>query len=305
MLDIDNLTVSFVQYQRGLRQRTMTALSHLSLSIEKGEIMALAGSSGSGKSLLAHAILGILPENASMAGKIFFKGEELTPKLQRRLRGRDIALIPQSVTSLNPLMRVGKQVRASSHNGNGKTMQKSLFKRFGLGKSEERLFPFQLSGGMARRVLVSSALAGNAGVIIADEPTPGLHQSVVRETLNYLRALADNGCAVLLITHDVGTAVAVADKIAVLYAGSVVEISPSSDFNGDGGSLRHPYTRAIWQALPENEFAPIDGLQPLSDQLPKGCLFGPRCSIRSSRCLSELPSLSDVRGGKVRCYHAS
>lgn len=305
MLIIDDVSVSFVQYLRGLKQTKVAPLSHLKLSVDKGEILALVGSSGSGKSLLAHAILGILPRNAAMTGTMLFKGEELTHRRQKELRGRDIALIPQSVTFLDPLMRVGEQVRTSSQNGNGKSVQKKLFERFGLKRKDSRLFPFQLSGGMARRVLVSSALASGASLIIADEPTPGLHPSVVRDTLNFLRELADQGCGVLLITHDIGTAIDVADRIAVLYAGSVVEISPSLDFTNGGGGLRHPYTKALWQALPENGFTPVDGSQPLSGHLPDGCVFGPRCSIRSSQCNSSTPLMRDIREGKVRCHHAS
>lgn len=305
MLVIDDVSVSFVQYLRGLKQTTVTPLAHLNLKVDKGEIMALVGSSGSGKSLLAHAILGILPGNASMTGSMVFHGVKLTPRRQRVLRGREIALIPQSVTFLDPLMRVGDQVRTSAMNGNGASVQRTLFQRLGLKQDDARLYPFQLSGGMARRILVSSALASGASLIIADEPTPGLHPSVVRETLTFLRERADQGCGVLLITHDIGTAIEVADRIAVLYAGSVVEISPSLDFKNGGGGLRHPYTQALWQALPENGFRSVDGCQPLSGHLPEGCVFGPRCSKRSSRCSSSTPPMRDIRDGKVRCHHAS
>ncbi|MBU1172446.1 MAG: ABC transporter ATP-binding protein [Proteobacteria bacterium] len=305
MLSIIDLSISFTQYRTGLRQKTMAAVSNLNLSVAAGEILALVGSSGSGKSLLAHAILGILPSNATMTGALVFKGEPLTPERQRALRGRDMALIPQTVNSLDPLMRAGAQVRTSVRNGKGRAVQKNMFERFGLTSRDARRYPFQLSGGMARRVLVSSALASGARLIIADEPTPGLHHQVAQETLTQLRELADQGCAVMLITHDMGTALGVADQIAVLYAGTVVEICPSSDFKDQGHLLRHPYSRALWRALPENEFHPISGSQPLQDYLPSGCLFEPRCEAGTSLCKNERPELRELRSGKVRCVHAS
>lgn len=305
MLEINNLSISFTQYQTGLRQRTLQVVSDLNIKVTAGEILAIVGSSGSGKSLLAHAILGILPKNALVSGQIIYNSEELTPKRQKKLRGNEITLIPQSVNYLDPLMKVGSQVRSSIKDSNKKEKQKNIFNRYGLNSKAENLFPFQLSGGMSRRVLVASAVVGGAKLIIADEPTPGLHPEVVKETLNHLRELANEGCAVILITHDIGTAISVADSIAVFYSGTTIEIAPVCDFSGKGENLRHPYTKALWNALPQNDFIPIEGFQPSHTQSYTGCLFEPRCSIKSSKCSCESPLLNVVRNGKVRCHYAT
>lgn len=304
LLEVRELSIAFTQYQKGLKQANLKVISDLSVSIKAGEILAVVGSSGSGKSLLAHAILGILPSNASVSGSILYNGVELTNELQINLRGSEITLIPQSVNYLNPLMRVGSQVRVSGKN-DAVTIQKKIFKRFGLSEKVGELYPFQLSGGMARRVLVASAVVGGAKLIIADEPTPGLHPEVVKETLQNLRELADSGAAVMLITHDIGTALKVSDRIAVFYAGTTIEVAPVGDFVGSGENLRHPYSKALWRALPQNEFIPVSGFQPSPTELPKGCLFEPRCKNKSEKCIQRTPHMRDLRSGKVRCNHAT
>jgi peptide/nickel transport system ATP-binding protein len=148
-------------------------------------------------------------------------------------------------------------------------------------------------------------VVNNAELIIADEPTPGLHPEIVQETLGHLREIADAGSAVVLITHDIGTALNIADRIAVFYAGTVVEVSPADDFKNNGKDLRHPYTQALWQALPENEFVPISGSQPIWNDLPPGCLFEPRCTVKTAACMDGIPPMRELRSGKVRCIHAS
>jgi peptide/nickel transport system ATP-binding protein len=230
MLSVQNLSVTFTMYDQGLTQRQLTVITELDLEVSSGEVVAVVGASGSGKSLLAHAVLGILPKNAQVDGEILFKGSPLTPERSEALRGKEIALIPQSVGYLDPLMRVGSQVnRAAQLSGlSGQVTQVAVeqtFNRYGLASVVKRFFPFQLSGGMARRVLVSTAAVGKAQLIIADEPTPGLHPDVVKETLNHLRGLANEGKAVILITHDIEAALQVADKVAVFYAGTTVEIA--------------------------------------------------------------------------------
>lgn len=304
MLTVNDLSISFSQYDKGMRQKNLKVISNLNITINPGKILAIVGSSGSGKSLLAHAILGILPQNATVTGSIKYKGEELTQKLQNKLRGTEITLIPQSVNYLNPLMRVGAQVR-SSRNKDALEKQKSIFKRYSLHNKVESLFPFQLSGGMARRVLVASAVVDGAKLIIADEPTPGLHPDVVKETLGHLRELADNGCGVMLITHDIGTAINVADDIAVFYAGTTLEVAPVSDFTGKGELLRHPYTKALWNALPQNEFIPITGFQPSHSKTHSGCIFHSRCTTKNHVCLEKQPKMRELRNGRVRCNHAT
>jgi len=305
LLEVSDLSITFTQYMSGLRQRTIRAIINLSVNINPGEVLAIVGASGSGKSLLAHAILGILPGNACVAGKIVYAGELLTPARQAALRGREIALIPQSVNFLDPLMRVGAQVRSGAINGNGATLQREIFARYHLMADTEQMFPFQLSGGMARRVLVATAAVGSARLIIADEPTPGLHPMIVRETLTHLRELSATGSAVMLITHDITSVLETADRIAVFYAGTTVETAPASDFCGEGELLRHPYSKALWQALPQNDFRPIPGSQPSIDNLPYGCLFAPRCPLASQDCLTDPPELRSLRGGEVRCHYAA
>lgn len=304
LLEIHNLSVSFRMYGSGLEQRDLKVISDLYLTVRPGEIVAVAGSSGSGKSLLSQAILGLLPDNASVQGHLHYKGEELTEKRQRELSGKEIALVPQSVNYLDPLMKVGRE--ADGHLRPRQTeKRRKLFKRFGLPEYTEKLYPYQLSGGMARRVLVSAALVTDAELIIADEPTPGMSLNEALEALKMLREIADAGKSVILITHDIDLAFEFADRVAVFYAGTTVEIAPSSDFKSGPDALRHPYSKALWRALPQNGFEPIPGFQPYAGNLPRGCLFAPRCPYRKEKCESNVPSVRKVRGGEVRCFYGS
>lgn len=303
LLEIHGLSVSFRMYDSVLDRKELQVISNLHLTVAPGEIIAVAGSSGSGKSLLASAILGILPSNAILKGHIHYKGSELDAARQTQLRGTEIALIPQSVAYLDPLMKVGKQVDVQQ----GKALsekRKALWQRLDLPENTEELYPFELSGGMARRVLVSTALLSDAELIIADEPTPGMSLDQAVEALRMFRELADEGKAVILITHDIDLAFEVADKVAVFYAGTTLEIAPAADFKTGPEALRHPYSKALWRALPQNGFEPIPGFQPNAEELPKGCLFAPRCPYRSCECEREMPPVREIRGGEVRCIHA-
>lgn len=304
VLKVEDLSVSFHMYDKGLEQYDLKVISDLSLDVRPGEIVAIAGSSGSGKSLLAHAVMGILPENAKVTGKVIFKGETLDQKKKERLRGTEIALVPQSVAYLDPLMRVGKQVTGCDPKKEKQKSQKEIFKRFHLDEKIERYYPFQISGGMARRVLVSTAVISNTSLIIADEPTPGLDLEMALEALKIFRELADEGKAVVLITHDIDLAFHIADRIAVFYAGTTVEMAKAEDFRKGMEELRHPYSKALWQALPQNGFRPILGFQPYAKYLPKGCLFSPRCPYKTKECENNIP-MREVRGGYVRCIHAT
>jgi peptide/nickel transport system ATP-binding protein len=305
LLDVQDLSVSFIQYAGGLRQTELKVITSLNAAVNPGEVLAVVGSSGSGKSLLAHAILGILPGNAIVSGSIFYAGEELTPKRQAALRGKEIALVPQAVTFLDPLMRVGSQVRTAVRNNDPVSAQRQVFSRYQLAPYVENLFPFQLSGGMARRVLVSTAIVSGARLLIADEPTPGFDAKAIKETLVSFRELKDQGCAVILITHDLEIALAIADRIAVFYAGTTVEIAPVKDFDGKGENLRHPYSRALWRALPQNDFMPAPGFQPFPNAMPSGCLFAPRCALAAPECAFAMPKAREIRGGVVRCFNAA
>lgn len=305
ILEVNDLSVSFKQYTAGLKQIDHKVISSLNVTLEAGEILAVVGASGSGKSILAHAIVGILPSNASISGVMTYKGEELTPERQKALRGKEIALVPQSVNFLDPLMKVGRQVRTAVRAGDAIEAQRAVFERLRLGREVERMYPFQLSGGMARRTLLSTAMVSGAKVIIADEPTPGLDPVVMKEALDHFREFANQGCAVLLITHDIESALQIADKIAVFYAGTTVEIARVEDFAGQGEALRHPYSKALWRALPQNDFTPIPGSQPHSSALPPGCLFAPRCGMATPECLQAQPDIRELRDGMVRCIHAT
>ena len=301
LLEIHDLSVSFRMYDGAL---DLKVISDLHLTVRPGEIVAVAGSSGSGKSLLASAILGILPGNASVKGHLHYKGQDLTPALQEKLRGKEIALVPQSVAFLDPLMKVGRQ--ADGHKKPFPTeKRRGLFKRFGLPEKTESLYPFQLSGGMARRVLVSTALISDAELIIADEPTPGMSLDQALEALQMFREMANAGKAVILITHDIDLAFEFADRVAVFYAGTTVETAPTADFKVGTDALRHPYSKALWHALPQNGFKPIAGFQPYAGKLPDGCLFAPRCPWATDECRSRIPPVREIRGGEVRCFHAT
>ena len=301
VLQVDNLSVSFSMYNKGLSKRDLEVIHELSIDVKKGEIVAVVGSSGSGKSILAHAIMGILPENAKIKGSIKYYNDELNEKYLRKVRGKDIAFIPQSVDFLDPLMKVGKQVVGI--NGN-KEKQKEVFKKYNLDDKVAEMYPFQLSGGMARRVLIATAVMNEAKLIIADEPTPGLNLELAMETLNNFRDIADNGCGVLLITHDVDLALNVADRIAVFYSGTIVEIAQVEDFIKGKDALRHPYSKAFIDALPQNKFKELPGYQPYAGNLPKGCLFRDRCSLKTDECCMEI-KMRKVRDGEVRCINAT
>jgi len=304
LLEIHDLSVSFRMYDHGLEQTDLKVISDLHLTVYPGEIVAIAGSSGSGKSLLASAILGILPGNATVHGHISYKGQQLSAERQRQLRGTKIALVPQSVAYLDPLLKVGQQ--ADGHKKPYPTeKRRSLFKRFGLPDKTEQLYPYQLSGGMARRVLVSTALITDSELIIADEPTPGMSLNQALEALKMFREMANEGKAVILITHDIDLAFEFADRVAVFYAGTTVETAPASDFKKGPDALRHPYSKALWRALPQNGFHSIEGFQPYAGNLPKGCLFAPRCPYKTSKCEEGIPPVTEVRGGEVRCYHVT
>ena len=301
VLQVDNLSVSFSMYNKGLSKRDLEVIHELSIDVKKGEIVAVVGSSGSGKSLLAHAIMGILPENAKIKGSIKYYNDELNEKYLRKVRGKDIAFIPQSVDFLDPLMKVGKQVVGI--NGN-KEKQKEVFKKYNLDDKVAEMYPFQLSGGMARRVLIATAVMNEAKLIIADEPTPGLNLELAMETLNNFREIADSGCGVLLITHDVDLALNVADRIAVFYSGTIVEIAKVEDFIKGKDALRHPYSKAFIDALPQNKFKELPGYQPYAGNLPKGCLFRDRCSLKTDECCMEI-KMRKIRDGEVRCINAT
>lgn len=268
LLQVEHLSMSFSRYEPGVpffqaRRVNMPVLNDLSLSVRAGELVAVVGASGSGKTLLADAILGLFAPNARVEGSIRFAGRPLDAAGIAGLRGRGVSLVPQSVTSLDPLMRVGEQVVGACDRGRAgrarrrerTARMRTLFRELGLDAGVGRMLPHELSGGMARRVLVASALIDDPRLIVADEPTPGLDMELAARALGDLRAFADAGGAVLLITHDLELALSVADRVAVFRDGHVVEEAPVSSF-AQPELLSHPFSQALWHAMPEHGFAP-------------------------------------------------
>ena len=303
ILNIGDLCISFEQYEKGLRRVELNVITNLSVNVGEGEIVAVVGSSGSGKSLLAHAVLGLLPKNANVRGRVSFRGELLTAERIRELRGKEICLVPQSVSYLDPLMKVGAQVRHSRGDEDSIKRQERLFGDYSLKQKTAGLYPFELSGGMARRILLASALMESPKLIIADEPTPGLDLPLAKKAMADFRSFADEGNGVLLITHDIELALEVADRIAVFYAGTTVEEALVSDFEREE-TLRHPYTKALWRAFPRRGFQALDGVQPYVKDMPAGCPFAPRCGLAGPECAGEIP-LRAAAGGTVRCVRFS
>ena len=307
LLEVEKLSISFSQYFKGLEQRELKVLSDLTMDVDDHEILAVLGSSGSGKSLLAHAILGILPTNAKVSGSIRYKGKELDDELKQELRGDKISFIPQSVNNLNPLMKVKDQaigyIEDEDERKKMYEKQRKIFNQYDLSEEVDDMYPFQLSGGMARKVLISTALLNDPEIIIADEPTPGLDEKAVEETINNLIELKEQGIGMILITHDIHTAIETSDRIAILYLGYVIEITDTKNFTGDGEKLLHPYTRSLYRALPETDFELTEGHQPSYLHIPKGCPYHENCPHQVRECHYELPELREVNGTIIRCFN--
>lgn len=299
ILEIQHLRISFTQYSRGLHQVELPVIRNLDVEVKTGEMVAVVGSSGSGKSLLAHGILGILPYNASLEGRMLYRGEPLTQERIQMLRGREIVLVPQSLSYLDPLKKVGSQIRRGRKEKAVWEKLHHIFRQYHLDEKVEEQYPFELSGGMSRRVLVSTAMMEDPKLVIADEPTPGLDLELAKRVMEHFQELARMGAGVLVITHDLELALETADKVVVFYAGTTVEEAVSSDFCSEE-TLRHPYTKALWRALPQNGFQSIEGSQPYVKDLPEGCPFFARCSQRTEACTREIP-YREIRGGRVRC----
>ncbi|WP_235421536.1 ATP-binding cassette domain-containing protein [Collinsella tanakaei] len=259
LLTVEHLSVSFDMYDpvapffRAGRV-VCEQLHDVTLSVHRGEILAVVGASGSGKTLLADALLGLYEQNTLVSGHIWFDGEAVDADALERLRGRGISLVPQSVSHLDPLMRVGEQIVGACHGrrrAERRERMRLLLEHYGLSPEVERLYPHELSGGMARRVLLICALMDEPQLIVADEPTPGLDMERAVQALRDLRGFADGGGGVLLITHDVELALRVADRIAVFHDGTVVEETAVGNFAAPE-LLRDPFTRALWHAMPEH-----------------------------------------------------
>lgn len=257
LLEVDAFSLSFRRYDGVLRQRSVEALKALSFSVSRGEVLALIGASGAGKSLLAHALFGILPPNAVTTGALRLGGIALGPATLPRLRGRSMGLVPQSISHLDPLARCGQQLHwAAGRSGRrmDRTGLQALLAQFGLRDEVLKAFPHQLSGGMARRLMLALGTIGDPDLVVADEPTSGLDPDNAATILAHLRAMADRGRGVLLITHDLAQALPFADRVALLEHGQLVGIERAHAFSGKGNQLDSPYAHSLWRAMPQNDF---------------------------------------------------
>lgn len=257
LLQLDDVSVGFERYAgRGVLapRETRFVVEHLSLSLHEGEILALVGASGSGKTLIADTIMGLFAANAQVTGRVWFDGDAMDERSLTPLRGNRIAFVPQSVESLDPLQRVGRQIERLAQGmtkQEARARRRELFARYRLDEETARCYPFELSGGMARRVLLIGALMNRPRVIVADEPTPGLDMELAVRAMDDFRAFANDGGGVLLITHDIELALRVADRIAVFQNGTVVEETAVASF-ASPDLLQHPFSRKLWHALPEH-----------------------------------------------------
>ncbi|WP_456472505.1 ABC transporter ATP-binding protein [Methanocaldococcus sp.] len=307
LLVVKDLRVNFL-----LDDVKVKAVNGAYISIKKGETLCLIGESGSGKSVLGLSILKLLPENTEISGEILFEGKnllELSDKEIRKIRGGKISWVPQSPsTSLNPVLKVGYQIAEPillHLNLSKKEVYEkviSLLDYFGIHPPEKRYheYPHQYSGGMRQRALVAMGTSTKPKLIIADEPTKGIDILKKVRVIKLFERIKNHykGISLLLITHDLTLAKKLADKIAVMYCGQVIEISKTEDFFKNP---LHPYSKALLDSLPSRGLKPIKGYSPSMINPPKGCKFHPRCEFFSNRCLTE-PPFFNVDGNLVRCY---
>jgi peptide/nickel transport system ATP-binding protein len=294
------------------------AVDDVGFALSPGERFGLAGESGSGKSTLALAILRMIkPPGRIAAGEVWLAGQrlaDLDDEGIRAVRLAGIALVPQgSMNSLNPVLRIGRQIADTLADHGlrlGRTEQerriKALLADVGLPQTVSRMYPHELSGGMKQRACIAIAISLRPKVIIADEPTSALDVVVQRQVMATLaRVQQDLGAAVILIGHDMGLMAQFVDRLAVMYAGRLVEVAPIAEIIT---KPRHPYTRALIAALPSLErrgaLAGIPGLAPLLRDLPPGCAFHPRCPQATDRCRIEKPMARDIAGAQVACHVA-
>ena len=246
VLDIKGLQISFRQYDKGFHQTQLDVIRNLDVKVPAGKIVAVVGSSGSGKSLLAHAVMGILPYNATVGGEILYKGEPLTAKKIKKLRGEEIMLVPQSTAYLDPLMKTGKQICKGSNAPETVAKLDQIFKEYELDSSVKELYPFELSGGMTRRVMISTALMGHPNLVIADEPTTALDAIHRDRAVEQFWRLQEQGCALLIVTHDFDVARYVGGHVLIMKEGEMVEQGRAKEV------LQNPqaaYTRELIEAI--------------------------------------------------------
>ena len=314
LLAVEGLHAAFPT-RRGL----VRAVDGVDFTLSGGEVLALLGESGCGKSVTSLALMGLLPASARIEGRIRFRGEDLrgmSPDALRDLRGAAMAMVFQEpMGSLNPVLPVGRQVaevlvahgRADRRAARARAI--ALFGEVGLSEPERRYdaYPHELSGGMCQRVMIAMAIACDPVLLIADEPTTALDVTIQKQILALIEDLRRRrGTAVLLITHDLGVVAENADRVAVMYAGRIVETAPVRALFE---APLHPYTRGLLDSMPDLDdeeavLNAIPGQVPDLAALPPGCAFAARCMHASARCLAEAPPMVEHEPGRsARCWH--
>lgn len=306
LMKVSHLSLTLNSISTNENEKSVRVLRDVSFELFEGEILAIVGSSGSGKSLLAHSLLGLQPSGSVLDGEMSYQGNVLTQEHKEKIRGSVMGLVPQSIAFLDPLLTIGRQIGISIRNKVERQATVSgILQRHGLEANVAKAYPHQLSGGMARKVLLATALVYEPKILIADEPTPGLDEVSLGEVLKDLKDLAQKGKSIMLITHDIEAALKVADRVAIMYAGTLVEVARAADFVQSGQGLRHPYTKLLNLARPQIEFQLSAGCQPLADTYGESCPFMKRCPIKQTACTEGFPSLKDCREGVVRCHYAT
>ncbi|PLT72739.1 dipeptide/oligopeptide/nickel ABC transporter ATP-binding protein [Mediterraneibacter gnavus] len=307
LLKINDLVVEYAA-----NKKIVQAVNGVSLSLNKGETLGLVGETGAGKTTIAKAILRILPDPPAKVkgGEIWFEGEDLLKLSDRKMshiKGNEISMIFQDpMTALNPIMTVGKQIAETIrlHNkiskAEAQTEAVKMLEMVGIPGERYSEYPHQFSGGMKQRVIIAMALACKPKLLLADEPTTALDvtiQAQVLEMMNELKKELDT--SVLLITHDLGVVAEMCEKVAVIYAGEVVEYGAAEDVFDN---TAHPYTKGLFQSLPkldskETRLKPIKGMMPDPTELPEGCKFSERCPYATEECKKRAPKLMELKNG--------
>ncbi|MPZ42814.1 MAG: ATP-binding cassette domain-containing protein [Betaproteobacteria bacterium] len=314
LIEVDDLRTWF-----HTRQGIAKAVDGVSFALAAGEILGIAGESGSGKSVTGLSILGLVdPPGRIVSGRIAYRGRDLIglePEALRRLRGDRIAMVFQDpMMTLNPVLRVDTQMiealQAHAAIGRAQARERACeaLHKVGIPAPAERLrsYPHQLSGGMRQRVAIAIAMLNRPDLIVADEPTTALDVTIQAQILHEVRALCrDSGAALLWITHDLAVLAGLADRIAVMYAGRIVEAGP---VDAVLTHPLHPYTRGLIASVPSRNrrgtrLAQIAGMAPRLTELPRGCAFRPRCERASEACGAEIPRSTPAPGRELRCIH--
>ena len=317
------LAVKDLRVEFPTRHGTLVAVDGVSLSIAPGEVLGVVGESGAGKSITGLALIGLLePPGRIAGGEVRLEGrriDDLPPEPLRRLRGRRIGMVFQDpLTSLNPLYTVGRQLEETISTHLALTPKicrekaLNLLKEVGIPGAEQRYhhYPHQFSGGMRQRVVIALALAADPVLLIADEPTTALDVSIQAQIIGLLKRLAaERGAAVMLITHDMGVIAETAHRVAVMYAGRIVEIGPVREVIH---APKHPYTAGLMGSIPrislveKTRLLQIDGAMPRLNAIPAGCAFNPRCPKRFDRCGIDRPELMAAGTSRAACWlHAA